>query len=198
MHPNRAFHVSDGPDLLAAIDRIGLAHVVAQTPDGPMVVHAPLSVIGDRPRFHVARANRIAAHLDGATVMASLVDCHGYVSPNWYAAPVDQVPTWNYDAIELVGTVRSVDEAALVEQLDALAARHEPRVNPANPWTRDKMDDGRFRAMLRAIRGFEIVVETLRGTRKLGQNKSPADRLGAIAGLRAAGRDELADAMAAE
>ncbi len=198
MHPNRAFHVADRPALLAAINRIGFAHIVGQTPDGPMVVHAPLSVIGDRPRFHVARANRIAAHLDGTTVMASLVDRHGYISPNWYAAPGNQVPTWNYDAIELIGTVRSLDEAALIEQLDALAATHEPRVNPANPWTRDKMDDGVFRSMLRAIRGFEIVVETVRGTSKLSQNKPIVDRAGVIAGLRAAGNIDLADAMAVE
>ncbi|KQM67895.1 hypothetical protein ASE75_03185 [Sphingomonas sp. Leaf17] len=198
MHPNRAFHASDEAALLAAIDRIGFAHIVAPTPDGPMVVHAPISVIGGRPQFHVARANRIAAHLDGATVIASLVDGHGYISPNWYAAPGNQVPTWNYKAIELVGTVRSIDEAALIDQLDALAAAHEPRVNPANPWTRGKMDDGVFQSMLRAIRGFEIVVETVRGTSKLSQNTSTVDRAGVIAGLRAAGHADLADAMTAE
>lgn len=195
MHPNRLFDRDDTAALMAAADRIGLAHIVAATPEGPMVVHAPVSVFGDRLRFHVGRTNRIAAHLDGATVIASLIDCHGYISPNWYRALGNAVPTWNYVSVEVVGTARAIDTAALVAQLDALAAVHEPRVNPTAPWTRVKMDDAAFQAMLRAIRGFDITIDTVRGTTKLSQNKPPADRDGVIAGLRAAGQHALADAM---
>ncbi len=39
--------------------------------------------------------------------------------------------------------------------------------------------------MLRAIVCFEIEVTAWRGTAKLGQNKSVAERAGAVAGLRA-------------
>ncbi len=161
-----------------------------------MVAHAPVTRHGDALRLHVARANRIAPHLDGATVLVSVAGPDGYISPNWYAASRDQVPTWNYLAIEIDGTARAVDEAALIDHLDTLAASHEPRVNPAAPWTRDKMDDTVFRRMLRGIVGFEVTVTAVRTTTKFSQNKSAADRAGAVAGLRAGGNDVLADAMA--
>ena len=85
--------------------------------------------------------------------------------------------------------------AALVEHLDAVAAAHEPRVNPAAPWTRGKMDDTVFRRMLRGIVGFELAVTAVRATAKLSQNKSAADRVGVVAGLRAGGNHALANAM---
>lgn len=195
MHPNPAFR--DTTDPLDRAAAIGFAHLFAATPAGPMVVHAPVTRHGDALRCHVARANRIVPHLDGAAVLVSVVGVEGYVSPNWYVAPGDQVPTWNYVAVEIDGLARLIDEAALVEHLDAVAAIHEPWVNPPAPWTRGKMDDTVFRRMLRGIVGFEVAVTAVRATTKLSQNKSAADRQGVIAGLRASGNDALADAMAA-
>jgi transcriptional regulator len=57
------------------------------------------------------------------------------------------------------------------------------------------MDDARFRAMLRAIIGFEVTIEAVRGTSKLGQNKSAEDRAGTIEGLDRTGNTALADLM---
>lgn len=193
MHPNPKFRAQ--ADWLDFADARGFAHIFAATSAGPMAVHAPVSRFGETLRFHLARGNRLAAHLGGARVVASIATVDGYISPNWYAAPVDQVPTWNFVAVEIEGIARGIDETGLIEQLDALAARHEPRVSPAAPWTRDKMDDARFRKMLRAIAGFAIEVDAIRETVKLGQHKGDADRAGAIAGARSAGADELADAM---
>lgn len=197
MHPNPAFRVGDEAALLEAVAAIGFAHLFVSTPDGPMVVHAPLTRAGDTLRFHIARGNRATRYLSGATVLASIVGAHGYISPNWYAVPGDQVPTWNYTAIEIEGVVAPLAEADLIDQLDRLATAHEPRVNPAAPWTRAKMDDAIFRKMLRAILGFEITVTAIRGTTKLSQNKPDIDRDGVIAGLRASNNAPLADDMEA-
>ena len=87
----------------------------------------------------------------------------------------------------------AIDEPALVEQLDRLADVHEPR---PGPWTRAKMDAGIFAKMLGGIRGFELEVTALRGTAKLSQNKTAADRIGVVRGLTAAGNGALAETMA--
>ncbi len=128
-------------------------------------------------------------------MIASITGVEGYISPNWYADPGNQVPTWNYVAVELEGVVHPLDEDALIAQLDALAASHEPRVIPDSPWNRDKMDDARFRAMLRAIAGFELRIDAVRGTTKLSQNKPAADRDQVIDRLQASGNGSLATAM---
>jgi transcriptional regulator len=59
------------------------------------------------------------------------------------------------------------------------------------------MSPGRFEAMLKAIVGYELTIEDLRGTRKLGQHKNEAERIGAADGL-APINPELAALMRAE
>ena len=96
---------------------------------------------------------------------------------------MNQVGTWNYRTAEAEGPLRRLDETELTDLLDALSAEHEARLAPKPPWTRAKMSPGRFEAMLKAIVGFEMNVEALRGTDKRGQHKKPAEREAAADGL---------------
>jgi transcriptional regulator len=176
MHPNAAFRWDDAAELRAFVAERGFATLCVATAKGPMVAHAPLVVTeAGTIRFHLARGNRVVPHLDGAMMVASVVDDDFYVSPDWYCSE-DQVPTWNYRAVEIEGPVRALDEAGLIAQIDALGEAFEARLAPKPAWTRDKMTPGRFEAMLGAIRGFELVPTDWRGTRKMGQNKKPAER----------------------
>lgn len=198
MHPNRAFRFAEDASMLAFAARRGFAHIFASTPDGPMVAHAPITPCGGAFRFHVARGNPIARHLDGATLLLSISDTDGYVSPSWYADPLGSkhVPTWNYVAVEIVGTARLLDDAELTAQLDTLAALNEPRVSPELPWTRAKTDPEYFDKLLKALVGVEVAVDAVRGTTKLSQHRPDEDNVGVIAGLRRSGNPALAEAMA--
>lgn len=196
MHPNHAFRFDSDTAMLAFAGARGFAHVFAVTPDGPMTVHAPIVPTGAGFRFHVARANRIAPHLDGARVLLSVADSDGYVSPTWYPEPANQVPTWNYVAVEIVGIARLLNENGLIEQLDTLAAIHEPRVAPDAPWTRDKMNDARLRTMLKGIVGFEVTIESVRGTAKLSQHRPAEETARVRVALERSGNARLAQAMA--
>ena len=180
MHPNRAFAWDDREAMLALVDQVAFCTICV---DGPMVVHAPVvAAAPDRLRFHIARSNRAAALLDGATALLSCLGPDAYISPDWYGTP-DQVPTWNYLGVEAEGPLRRLDEAELAGLLDALSARHEAQLAPKPAWTRAKLAPGRFEAMLKAIVGYELTIEQMRGTRKLGQNKKAAEQAGAAAGL---------------
>ena len=189
MHPNRTFHWVDEREMLDFVARISFATICVE---GPAVVHAPLLVAApDRLLFHVSRGNAALPRLDGARAIASLMGPDAYVSPDWYGTP-DQVPTWNYLAVEVEGPLRRLDDAQLEEQLGALSAAHEARLAPKPPWTRDKMSPARFEAMLKAIIGFELRVEALRGTRKLGQHKSAQERATVAQALEDLGQGEMA------
>lgn len=195
MHPNPKFRIADGDALRATVLEIGVVHLFAMTPDGPMVAHAPVTPTDDGHfRFHLARGNRIAAHLGGATVIASAMGPNGYVSPDWYAEPHNQVPTWNYILVEIEGVCAELDRAALLDQITALSALHEQRLLPKQPWTMAKVEDDHRDRMLSALRCFELRVTAIRGNRKLSQNKSAADHAGVVAALGDAG---LARAMSA-
>ena len=192
MHPNRAFAWQDEAEMLAFVADIAFCTIFV----AGGIVHVPVTLEGRALRFHVARANRVVPSPNGATALISCIGPNAYVSPDWYRTP-DQVPTWNYLAVEGEGIVRHLSEAELVAQVDALGAAHEARLAPKRPWTRDKMAPRLFGAMLHGIIGFEVALDTLRGTRKLGQNKSLKERGGAVAGLEAAGRPEIAAIMRA-
>ncbi|MDO9488448.1 MAG: FMN-binding negative transcriptional regulator [Sphingomonadaceae bacterium] len=195
MHPNRAFHSSDRAAMLGFVAEVAFAHIFAMTPNGPRVAHAPVLVTPQgHLRFHLARSNALARYLDGAAAVASLAGPDAYISPDWYGS-ADQVPTWNYLAVEVEGPVRRLEESDLVALLDGLSAGQEARLQPKPAWTRAKMTPGRFDAMLPAIHAFELSVETLRGTEKMGQNKSAAEMAGAAAGLDAAGHGDVAALM---
>ncbi|MGR6329799.1 FMN-binding negative transcriptional regulator [Sphingomonas sp. XXL09] len=145
-------------------------------------------------RFHVARGNPATDHCDGADLVVAVLDVHGYISPNWYERPGNQVPTWNYVAVEMRGTATAISDDDTVEQLDRLALLHEPA---DRPWSRTKMDQHAFAKLLAGIRGFAIDKPVLSATLKLSQNKTAADRAGAIAGLTHGGNPLLAQAVAA-
>jgi transcriptional regulator len=195
MHPNRAFAWDDGAALRAFVAEHAFAQICACVDGGPLTAQAPLAVHADGSiRFHLARSNAMVPHLDGAVVVAMVWGEDAYISPDWYGTD-DQVPTWNYQLVEVHGAVRRLDEAGLIEQLDMLSAAQEAQLAPKEPWTSAKLDPARMAAMVKAIVGFSIDAPVLRGTAKLGQNKKPEEVAGAVAALRALGNETMANLM---
>lgn len=195
MHPNRAFRGKDRSLANAMIDQIGFGMVFCQTPDGPRVAHSPLLSAGNgKIQFHLARGNATAKHLSNEKALIVINGPDGYVSARWYSDP-DQVPTWNYIAIELEGPVRILERDRLVALLERLTARQEAQIRGGTPWTMDKLSDANRERMLRSIIGFEMTVEDVRDTIKLSQNKSDNERARLIEGFLGQGSSEMADAM---
>lgn len=196
MHPNSAFRPRQDDLAELLVREIGFAAIFAATPDGPRVAHAPVVLSDDRTtlQFHLARGNALTRHLDGASALAVVQGPDAYVSASWYA-DADQVPTWNYVAIEMEGTARKLGDTELVAQLDRLSANHEARVGASPPWTRDKMQPALFSRMTGAITGFEMRIAAWRPTIKLSQNKSPDERARVIEGIEATGHGALAQLM---
>lgn len=195
MHPAAAFAWEDEAEMLAFVAEIAFCAIFVPG-QGGAVVHVPVTVDSRALHFHISRANRAAPLLDATPVLVSCVGPDAYISPDWYGTS-GQVPTWNYTAVEGDGTVRRLSGPELIAHIDALAAAHEARLTPKPPWTRDKMAPGRFDKMLGGIIGYELTLGALRGTRKLGQHKNPSERQGAIAGLEASGRPDMAAATRA-
>jgi transcriptional regulator len=196
MHPNSTFRPRQDDLAELLVREIGFAAIFASTPDGPRVAHAPVVLSDDRTtlQFHLARGNALTRHLAGTNALAVVQGPDAYVSASWYA-DADQVPTWNYVAIEMEGMARKLDDTELVAQLDTLSAQHEARVGATPPWTRDKMNPALFSKMTGAIVGFEMRVAAWRPTIKLSQNKSADERERVIEGVEATGHGALAQLM---
>ena len=147
---------------------------------------------------HVARANPVWQQLrDGDEVMVVFRAADAYISPNWYPSKHEQhrqVPTWNYMVAHAHGRVRIVDDERFVRGIvGRLTKTHE--ASQALPWKMADSPREFIDKLLQAIVGIEIEITRLEGKSKLSQNKEARDLRGAIEGLAAVGRNDVAEAM---
>ena len=169
--------------------------IFATTLDGPRVAHVPMVSTGDGAlHFHLSRGNALTRHIDGMTALAVVNGPDSYVSPRWYADR-EQVPTWNYIALELEGRVRRMDADGLHGLLETLSERQEVRVEGGDRWSIEEMPESALRAKMAGIVGFEMEVMAWRPTFKLSQNKPAEERERVIAALEAQGSLALAQLM---
>jgi transcriptional regulator len=178
MHPNPVFRKTpDQVNLGFARDR-GFGMLSINGEAGPQVSHIPfaLSDDGKSADLHLVRSNPIARACTGS--MPAVIAVSGpdsYISPDWYGVD-DLVPTWNYVAVHLRGTLTQLPADALRASIDTLAAQFEDRLLPKAPWSNDKMPPEALAKMMRMIVPFRFDVESVDGTWKLGQNKPDAAR----------------------
>lgn len=129
---------------------------------------------------HIARANPQWQHFArGEEVLVVFQGPHTYISPSWYTN--FGVPTWNYAAVHVRGTVRLIeDDARLIAMLTKLTETHEA-ARP-EPWVFD-IDSERRAHLMAMLVGFEIDITDIQATFKFNQNRSEQDRWGVIAAL---------------
>ncbi len=177
--------------------------VTADAEGLPVGTLLPVLWSGGRVVAHMAKAN--PQWRDLRPDQPALLICPGpdaYVSPSWYAAKAEHgrvVPTWNYTAVHLTGTVRvHEDEEWLRTAVTDLTDAHE--AGRAEPWAVTDAPERFVDGQLRGIVGIELTVTRVEAKAKLGQNRSIADRAGVVDGLRGEPDPRahaVADAMAA-
>ncbi len=172
MHPSAAFRWDDQVAMLSFVAERSFATLVDSS---FRVAQAPLFVDSDRSIYmHLGRGNPLAQAIP-QRVVAVVHGDDAYISPDWYETE-DQVPTWNYESVEIEGVLEPTDDAMLVRILEGLIAKHESWVIGKKPWSLDRLSPGTLNSMTKGIVGVKLSYESLRGTQKLMQNKSLADR----------------------
>ena len=213
MYLPRHFAIDDLDEVAAFVHRAAAADLVTVGTDGrPQSSLVPVlwervdvdlaAGRGGRLVAHVAAMNEQWQHVvDGQRVLAIVHGPQAYVSPSWYAAKAEHgrvVPTWNYSAVHLSGTLELVhDDDAKLDIVRRLTDRHE--LDRPDPWSVDDAPAAYVAGQLRAIVGLVIAVDSVEAKAKLSQNRSVADREGVVAGLLAEGGPEearVADAVA--
>jgi len=170
------------------LERDAFVTVVTTGSDGlPQVTLLPVLYRRDGQEIliegHWARPNPQAGHAGPALVLVH--GPHGYVSPGWYPDKEAQarVPTWNYAAAELRGTLEPVtDPDALIDMLDRLSAKYEAQVG--GDWDLLPIEP-RQRRMLAGIIGFRFRARQVQVKLKLSQNHPEANQHGVIDALTA-------------
>ncbi len=190
MHPAPLFRETDPDVLLERIRLHPLGLVCVSGEMAPLAAHTPvLAALEDgkpRLRFHLSAHNPVTRRLEaGAAALIVFTGPDAYISPDWYGAVPNQVPTWNYLSVEAEGTPTATGNEGAAAFLDDVSAHFETLLLPKPPWTRAKMDPASFEMLLRGIRAFELAPTRFEGITKLSQNKTTASRQGVIEGLSA-------------
>jgi transcriptional regulator len=196
--------VPDDAEIRAMVAAASVAWFVTSDDAGrPLATSLPIMWTGDTVVAHMAKANPHWKQIgpdSPALLIVSGPD--GYVSPSWYAAKAEHgkvVPTWNYTAVQLAGTVRVHDDADwLRDAVTRLTDVHE--ADRDERWRVTDAPASFIDGQLRGIVGLEITIDRVEGKAKLSQNRSEADQLGVIDGLQAepySGSKEIAQAMKA-
>lgn len=181
MHSNPNYRqVSASRNIEFARER-GFGTLAINGPNGPLTSHVPflLSEDGKMAELHLIRSNPIArACNDPQPAVITVTGPDSYISPDWYGVE-DQVPTWNYVAIQIRGTLTKLPQGNLLPLLDRLSAHFEQHLLPKPPWTSSKMSGDMLERMLRQIQPFQFNPTEINGTWKLNQNKPDAVRISA-------------------
>lgn len=179
MHPNLAFRQTAQARNIAFAREQSFGILAVGTETAPLMSHIPflLSADGKVTEFHLVRSNPIARRLsEPLQARLAVHGPHSYVSPDWYEVD-DQVPTWNYIAVHLVGKVERRPQEEMHDLLDRQSAHFEDQLVPKPPWLTTKMTPEVLTRMMRQIVPCRMRVDEIHGTWKLNQNKPDEVRL---------------------
>jgi transcriptional regulator len=173
-------HAVDDEAAWTIVREAGAGMLVVHTPEGLKSVFVPVVVSDDRATIltHVAKANPWWRALkDNDEVLALFLVASAYVSPSNYPSRIEKpgvVPTWNYVAAEVRGTVRVHEDAQWLDhQVRLVTEQFEAERSPK--WSVDDSTSAYVAAQLKAIVGIEIDVVAITGKAKLSQNRPGVD-----------------------
>jgi transcriptional regulator len=184
MYVPKVFEVTDRDTLHSFIEAHSFATLVTTIDYAPFATRLPMILDRDtsangRLIGHVARANPQWRSFDGkAQALAMFDGPHAYISPNWYVSS-PAVPTWNYATVHAYGAPRVIEVPHRVEAIvDRLVATYE--AGTPQPWSARTLPPEFKANLLKAIVGFEMVIDRIEGKFKFGQNRSLEDQVATL------------------
>jgi transcriptional regulator len=186
MHPNPSFRNTPDAHSWELVSQTSFGTLVQSTSGLPVISHVPflLSACRSYIELHLVRSNPMARAGVGEAIPTTLIvnGPDGYISPDWYGID-DQVPTWNYVAVHVIGQLVRLDDDALEPLLTRLSYQFESQLHSKAIWTMEKMTVAVKMKMMRQILPFKFEISKLHSTWKLGQNKPEQARLDAADAL---------------
>lgn len=165
----------DIDQMLSFIQKNSFGIMVSSHKGVPIATHLPFITAQDGDtlllRSHFAIANDHWKHVSNQTEsLAIFSGPHAYITPKLYDK-VESVPTWNYIAVHVYGTVETFGyhdqperlEQMLVEMIDNYESSYQPQWQSLGERFKNGMKQG--------IIGLEMTVTRLQGKAKLSQNR---------------------------
>lgn len=148
------------------------ATLVSKVDGRPWATHLPLLLSKDKNgdavlSGHVAKANQQWKHLGEEEVLVLFQGPHAYISSSWYNH--ENVPTWNYLAVHIYGSIRIIEGDELMEHLKSLV--HTFEAGRPNRVSVEGMSEKYLNSQLKGLIGIEIKINEVQASAKLSQNR---------------------------
>lgn len=158
--------------------------LINQVDGKPWATHIPLELDtnekGEKVLFgHIAKENpQWKSFADDHKVLAVFSGPHAYISSSWYDH--ENVPTWNYIAVHVYGTIKIIEGEAMLASLKKLVDKYESASE--NPIRIEELSK-RTMMQTRGIVAFEILIEDIQAVKKMSQNRNEKDYANIISEL---------------
>lgn len=195
MYTPKNFQKNDRAEIANFIRHNSFGVLVSQTSGKLWGTHIPMELSDDETRLqsHISKANpQWKSFSSNEEVMAIFSGPHAYISSSWYDH--ENVPTWNYIAAHVYGTIRIIEGDELFQSLKTMVDRYEKKSE--RPVAVEKMSTEYVEREMRGIVGFEILITDIKVTYKLSQNRDAKNHEAIIHQLEK--RDEGNDSLVAE
>ena len=165
----------------------------------PVATQVPVKTIVDGDKIKLVghimtKTDHCKAFEQNPNVLAVFSGAHAYISASVYESPA-VASTWNYKTVQAKGVIRLMSSEETYQVIKDLTNHYEnPETSPA---AFNKMDEAYIQKHLKAITGFEILVNSLDHVFKMSQNHSPKNQEAIIENLKNS-EDFLAQEMAKE
>ncbi len=147
--------------------------LVSQVEGKPWATHIPLELDKDKEGneilvSHISKANPQWKHFsETSEVLCIFNGPHSYISSSWYQE--EEVPTWNYIAVHVYGTLQLLDEAAVLASMHKLVDIHER--NSECPISVNNLSPNTMR-QVKGVVGFQIHITDIQAAKKLSQGRA--------------------------
>lgn len=150
--------------LISAADKIRATHsMMLLNEDDPENIYI---------ETHISRANPQAKILkNGDDVLCDFLGAHAYISSSWYDHV--NVSTWNYEAVQINGTVELMDSDDLYNHLEKLTSKYE-KLQKCPMMVKDMGKEFVEKEMKGAF-GLKIIPTEIFIAQKLSQNRKETD-----------------------
>jgi len=173
MYIPRRYEEEDKEKIHSFIRENSFAILITVKDGNPAGTHIPLLLEKDADgrdvlMGHISRGNDQKQALeDGAKVLVVFAGPHAYISPRWYTKM--NVPTWNYIAVHVYGTVKIVEGDELHAALRRLVDHYEhPMPLPVKV---EEIPEKTYNDDFRGIIGFKVIIDDIQAAYKLSQNR---------------------------
>lgn len=180
------FKLKDETQTRAYIRQYPFATLITAVDNYPIATHLPFILEENEGQWyllsHMAKANSQWKSLEEQQVLVVFQEPHAYISPTHYEKE-ENVPTWNYIAVHVYGTVELLlENKQAIDLLEKTIAVFEKGFQ--GQW--ENLDEGYKNRLLQGIVAFRLKIQGFEAKEKLSQNKTVQERQTISDGLLAA------------